>query len=192
MMITLTDLCFGYTKRRRLFEKLNLALGAGNIYGLLGRNGAGKTTLLKLISGMRFADGGSCEVFGHPAKSREPRALARLFYVPEEFSLPPLPIPTFVSIYAPFYPDFQRTLMHQYLEAFELSAKRAIAELSYGEVKKFYIAFALATQCSLLLLDEPTNGLDIAAKSVFRKLLAESINAARTFVITGSERASDF
>ena len=45
-MISLTNINFGYSKKRLLFENLSLELSRGHIYGLLGKNGAGKTTLL--------------------------------------------------------------------------------------------------------------------------------------------------
>jgi len=61
-MIQLTNIDFGYSKKRLLFENLTLELSCGHIYGLLGKNGAGKTTLLKLISGLRFITNGSALV----------------------------------------------------------------------------------------------------------------------------------
>ena len=53
-MITVKDLTFWYSTQNRVFDKLDLELDAGHIYGLLGKNGAGKTTLLKLICGLSF------------------------------------------------------------------------------------------------------------------------------------------
>ncbi|MDR0926610.1 MAG: hypothetical protein LBO69_02450 [Ignavibacteria bacterium] len=46
------------------------------------------------------------------------------------------------------------------------------------------IAFALACNTELLMMDEPTNGLDIPSKSIFRKIIAESINEQRTIIIS--------
>ena len=48
---------FGSTN---ILKDINLALYAGEIYGLLGANGAGKTTLMKAISGRLQLDAGSC------------------------------------------------------------------------------------------------------------------------------------
>ena len=39
-MIQLKDLQFAYSRKKPLFEAINLELKAGNIYGLLGKNGA--------------------------------------------------------------------------------------------------------------------------------------------------------
>ena len=58
---------------------------------------------------------------------------------------------------------------------FDLTKDKKLSEMSYGQKKKFLVAFGIATNCNLLILDEPTNGLDIPSKSQFRKLLAKAI-----------------
>ena len=55
--------------------------------------------------------------------------------------------------------------------------------MSYGQKKKFLLSFALAANCRITLLDEPTNGLDIPAKSAFRKVLSGSIDETKTIII---------
>jgi ABC-2 type transport system ATP-binding protein len=42
-------------------------------------------------------------------------------------------------------------------------------KMSFGQLKKTYIAFALACNTKYLFMDEPTNGLDIPSKAQFRK-----------------------
>jgi ABC-2 type transport system ATP-binding protein len=56
--------------------------------------------------------------------------------------------------------------------------------MSFGQQKKFMIAFGLATNTSLLVLDEPTNGLDIPSKVRFRKLIASGLNEDRCVIIS--------
>jgi len=58
------NLTFWYSSQNRIFEKLNLELDAGHIYGLLEKNGAGKTTLLKLICGLSFPKSGTVIIDG--------------------------------------------------------------------------------------------------------------------------------
>jgi len=81
-MIHLQNLDFGYRKRERLFQGLDLNVERGGIYGLLGRNGAGKSTLLKLMTGCLKPDSANVELFVHEAFDRHPDALQRLYFLP--------------------------------------------------------------------------------------------------------------
>jgi len=182
-MIHIENLSFGYTKEK-LFEGLELHLEPGSIYGLLGRNGAGKTTLLKLICGMRFPQAGECRVFEDPSERRLPRVLEETALVPEELAIPPLTGGMYEHLYAPFYPQFDGEAFGAYLDEFELNRDVKLTELSYGQKKKYLLAFAMASGARLLILDEPTNGLDIPSKSQFRRLLARAADAGRLILIS--------
>ena len=56
--------------------------------------------------------------------------------------------------------------------------------MSAGQLKKTYIAFALAAGTRYLFLDEPTNGLDIPSKSQFRSALMKYTSEDATIVIS--------
>lgn len=183
-MIEIKNLTFGYKRRSVLFDQLNLQLPMGNIYGLLGKNGAGKTTLLKLITGLLYPASGDCLLFEQPAQDRLPDVLADLYLIPEEFQLPAISVKEFVRLHAPFYPRFDKDLLEKYLNEFEVTNHAKLTTLSYGQKKKFLIAFGLATRTHLLLLDEPTNGLDIPSKSQFRKIIASSMDEERCILIS--------
>lgn len=183
-MITIQGLDFLYKKKSPLFHKLSLELPSGSITGLLGKNGAGKTTLLKLIAGLCHPHQGSVQVMGHNPRKREPSFLGQVFFVPEEFYFPTLSLKNFIRANSGFYPSFDQALMDQLLQAFDLTATGAIDKMSYGQKKKFLISFALATRCRLLVMDEPTNGLDIPSKTVFRKVMASSLNDDQLVLIS--------
>jgi ABC-2 type transport system ATP-binding protein len=183
-MINISNLSFGYKKKQPLFQELNLELKSGSIYGLFGMNGAGKTTLLKHIAGLLFAKEGNCEIFGKDVRKRLPEILANIYVIPEEFVLPQVKISTFVDLHAPFYPRFDQGLLNRYLDEFEISNGKKLTAYSYGQKKKFLIAFGLATQTSVLLMDEPTNGLDIPSKSQFRRTLASATTEDQCIVIS--------
>lgn len=183
-MIEISNLSFGYKKKNLLFNNLDLSLTAGNIYGLLGKNGAGKTTLLKLISGLLYPHSGSCTIDEAKTIARDPDLLKEIFFLPEISFLPAVKVYEYLEIYTTFYPKFSKEKFFQYLNDLELETNGKITNLSYGQRKKFSVAFALAAETKVILLDEPTNGLDIPAKSVFRKLVASSINEEKIFVIS--------
>ena len=73
-MVRIRNLHFGYSRKRPLFQNLDLTLERGHIYGLLGKNGAGKSTLLKNMVGLAFPDGGSPWPRPGPAGRRACRA----------------------------------------------------------------------------------------------------------------------
>jgi ABC-2 type transport system ATP-binding protein len=75
-------------------------------------------------------------------------------------------------------------LFARHARDFELALDARLDSFSYGQQKKFLLAFGLATQARLVLLDEPTNGLDIPSKSLFRRVIAEALTDERLFVIS--------
>ncbi|HEY5368420.1 MAG TPA: ABC transporter ATP-binding protein [Hanamia sp.] len=171
-MIEVQNLSFGYKKRKLLYKKLNLKLEAGSIYGLLGKNGAGKSTLLKNFIGLLFPKEGNISVNGFEPKKRWPSFLETIYFIPEEVYVPSLTIERYKKLFAPFYPLFNEEQFQSYLEQLDVHDKGRLNTLSFGQQKKFIIAFALACNTKVLLLDEPTNGLDIPSKIKFRKLIA--------------------
>jgi len=189
-MLRIQNLNFHYKKSSFLFDSLNLELAPGNIYGLLGKNGAGKTTLLKLISGLLFPKKGECTYKNFTPRKRDPRFLGDLFFVSDAFYLPDIKASKYAELYSPFYPKFNYTEFNKYLEQFETGKDILLSSLSYGQKKKFLIAFALAANTSLVLLDEPTNGLDIPSKAAFRKILA-SVTTEDKIIIISTHQVRD-
>ncbi|MBK6543876.1 MAG: ABC transporter ATP-binding protein [Saprospiraceae bacterium] len=184
-MIQVKDLSFGYRRKKAtLFDALNLELQPGTICGILGKNGAGKTTLLRLVSGLLFPQQGTATVNGFESRERRVDMLTDLFYVQEEYVFPEVTMSKYVEINAVFYPNWDHQKFHQILQDFELPLDKKIKELSFGQKKKFLIAFALATNCKLLILDEPTNGLDIPSKTIFRKVVSASLGDDQCFLIS--------
>jgi ABC-2 type transport system ATP-binding protein len=66
-----------FKKRRgevvRALDSVSLAVGRGEVVGILGPNGSGKSTLVRVVSTLVVPDAGSVEVFGvdavsHPKK----------------------------------------------------------------------------------------------------------------------------
>jgi len=183
-MLSINDITFAYQKGEPLISQLNLELSEGKIYGLLGLNGAGKTTLLNIITGMLFPKNGTCLLNGYDVRERQPEVMRQLFIVPEQFELPALTGKHFVKLNKSFYPKFNEIQLHDILAVFEVDSGKKLSELSFGQRKKFMIAFSIATNTQLLIFDEPTNGLDIPSKSQFRKIIASLDADSRCIVIS--------
>jgi ABC-2 type transport system ATP-binding protein len=183
-MIEFKNLSFGYTRKKLLYKNLSLTINKGSIYGLLGKNGAGKSTLLKNMVGTLFPVEGEILVNGRSPGKRQPSFLQTIYYIPEDVFVPPLTIKQYKNLFAPFYPEFSDVDFSQYLADLEVSVEGKLDKLSFGQQKKFVIAFALACGTQILLMDEPTNGLDIPSKIQFRKLIASIMYDDRIIFIS--------
>ncbi|MBK8956550.1 MAG: ATP-binding cassette domain-containing protein [Saprospiraceae bacterium] len=133
---------------------------------------------------MLFPQHGEALVNGVESRDRHVEMLSDMYYVQEEYILPEVTIKRYVDLYANFYPNWNQEKFESILVEFELPSDGKLKELSFGQKKKFLIAFALATGCKLLILDEPTNGLDIPSKMVFRKVVSASLNEDQCILIS--------
>ncbi len=184
-MITINNLTFHYGRNTKdVLRNINLNIEEGGIYGLLGPNGAGKSTLLYLLSGLLTPTSGNISVNGLNPRNREVAFLNDIFLVPEEFSLPPVSLESYIEVNAPFYPRFDREAMKRSLEIFGMEGDIHLGRLSMGQKKRVFMSFALACNTSVLLLDEPTNGLDIPGKRLFRQAIIESMTDNRAVIIS--------
>lgn len=183
-MIRISNLSFGYTRRHLLYHNLTLSIDDGNIYGLLGKNGAGKSTLLKNITGTLFPTEGNITIDNMVPRKRLPSFLKTIYYIPEDIHIPSLTLKQYINLFAVFYPLFNEDELHHYLKELDVVVSGKLNALSFGQQKKFIIAFALACNTKVLLMDEPTNGLDIPSKTRFRKLIASVMNEHRILIIS--------
>ena len=165
-------------------DSLNFYLDRNELHVVIGPNGAGKTTLLKLITGLLAPDKGKVNVNNFIPFQRYPDFLKDIYFVSEETYQPNLSLKKYIKLYAPFYSNFDKNKMQRILEEFELKDTEKLLQISFGQKKKFMIAFALSTNCKYLILDEPTNGLDIPSKSIFRKVLVNSVDENQLVIIS--------
>lgn len=128
---------------RTLFERLDLALGAGEALHVTGANGSGKSSLIRAIAGLL-----------EPAAGRIERAEAAL--ADEALALDQeLPLRRALAFW-------RGPRLKEALAAFELGALADVPVrlLSTGQAKRARLARVMASGAPLWLLDEPLNGLD--------------------------------
>lgn len=184
-MIQIQNLSYKYSgATENVFDGLTLSFAEGKIFGLLGKNGVGKSTLLHLLSGLLMPREGRILIDGQEPRLRQPSLQEEVFFVPDEFSLPAMSLTRYVKYREPFYPRFSQEILRQCLQDFEIDMYSHLDKLSLGEKKRVLVSFALATQCRVLLMDEPTNGLDIPAKTLFRKLVARHMSDDQTIIVS--------
>lgn len=175
---------FSYSKRKDLFDKMNLQLTEGKIYGLLGKNGTGKSSLLKLIIGVLFPKQGKISIEQYDSIDRNPDLLQNIFFLSEDYEMPSIPITDYVKANAPLYDKFDHAKFDELLRIFEVDSSSVLSKLSYGQKKKVLISFGIATNAKYLFMDEPTNGLDIPSKSQFRKVLLSGFREDQIVIIS--------
>ena len=168
IMIQIKDLGFSYGGYPVL-KNITMSLEEGRVYGLLGENGVGKTTLLTLMSGLKKPLTGSIETDGHIPYDREPSFLSDLYYLSDEVAAINMKAIDYATNYGRFWDNFDLDKFNEVMQVFGNDSRQKMSKMSFGQLKKTYIAFALACNTKYLLMDEPTNGLDIPSKAQFRK-----------------------
>ena len=167
-MITIKDLGFSYGDVPVL-RNITMNLEEGRIYGLLGENGVGKTTLLTLLCGLKSAKTGSIDIDGYNPYDRKPSFLSEMFYLGDNPEAVHMKAIDYARNYGKFWEKFDLEKFTEVMSVFENDIDIPMHKMSYGQLKKTFISFALACNTKYLLMDEPTNGLDIPSKAQFRK-----------------------
>jgi ABC-2 type transport system ATP-binding protein len=169
-------------------DDLDLMVGHGLLYGMIGPNGSGKTTAIKMLVGLLRPTAGKAFVLGEriPIKDN----VSRIGYMPQEMAI---------------YTDMT---VHENLELFsrlysmdkELSAKREqellkvidledrqdalVSQLSGGMKHRTSLACALIHDPEVVFLDEPTVGVDPELRVGFWKYFADLKARGKTVIMT--------
>ncbi|MFI6538604.1 ABC transporter ATP-binding protein [Nonomuraea sp. NPDC050547] len=163
---------------------IDLSVGQGIVYGLVGLNGAGKTTLLMLLAGLRHPDSG--QISARPA----PSEIAICPDVPEfEPWLSAAEVVEWAARLAGH--DHEPGRARHVLEQVGLGAvaHRRTKGFSRGMSQRLGLAAALIGRPRLLILDEPAAGLDPQGRADVLTLI-ESL-AGQTTVIFSSHQLGD-
>ncbi len=171
-MIAINDLGFAYGDKPVL-RNISMNLKEGRIYGLLGENGVGKTTLLTLLCGLKKPQSGTIEIDGYAPYNREPSFLSDQFYLADEVAAVNMKAVEYAENFGKFWENFDMGKFMEVMQVLENDPQQKMNKMSFGQLKKTYIAFALACNAKYLFMDEPTNGLDIPSKTNFRKAVTK-------------------
>jgi len=169
---------------------IDLEVGQGDFFGLLGRNGAGKSTVIGIICSLVNKSAGRVRVFDADIDRDFARAKSYLGVVPQEFNFSIFETPwQIVCNQAGYYGIGRkqaRDRARQYLGQLGLWDKRdhITRELSGGMKRRLMIARALMHQPRLLILDEPTAGVDIEIRRSMWQYLTRINQSGTTIILT--------
>ncbi len=168
-------------------ENSTFSVSAGEVFGIIGPNGAGKTTTLKTLSGLVEPSGGTVEVAGGRADSRETRRA--LGFLPEESPLYEEMTPrSYLRFFADLY-DVPRavadTRIGDTLDRLDLEHRdRPLGDMSKGMKRKVAIARSLVNDPDVLIYDEPASGLDPLTTNYIIEFIRELADEGRTVVFS--------
>ncbi|MCK0512908.1 ABC transporter ATP-binding protein [Aromatoleum buckelii] len=155
-------------------DGVDLDVGRGELFGLIGHNGAGKSTLFKMMLGLVPLTAGDIRIDGAPVSGGGFRAVRRkIGYLPENVVL----YDNLTGLETlQFFARLKRVPAKECAPVLERvglthAAQRRVREYSKGMRQRLGFAQALLGRPQLLFLDEPTNGLDPEAIREFYLIL---------------------
>ncbi|MGV8073572.1 MAG: ATP-binding cassette domain-containing protein [Syntrophobacteraceae bacterium] len=169
---------------------LNLKVGKGEIFGLVGSDGAGKTTTVQMLCGILAPDAGLIFVDGHEVESEPDAVRSIVGYMSQDFTLY---LDMTVDENIDFMADLrgvskadkerrkQRLLEFSRMEPFR---SRRAGALSGGMKKKLALSCALIHHPEILILDEPTTAVDPLSRTELWRILYEFSIEGITIIVT--------
>ncbi len=183
-----------------VLKSLNLSIGRGRVFGIVGLSGAGKSTLIRLINQLERVTSGSVLVDGQDVTTQHNGDLINLrrhigmifqnFNLMKNASVSEnVAFPLRITGYSR---DYIKARVAELLELVGLSdyAESFPARLSGGQKQRVAIARALALHPDILLCDEATSALDPrTAKSILDLLKRINRDMEVTIVIVTHDMA---
>jgi ribose transport system ATP-binding protein len=185
--------------RRGFFHDVSFTLAAGEILGLCGLAGAGRSELARSLCGLDPRDAGRVWVDGREVWLGDGAAAiaAGLAYLPEDRKRDGLALRLSVgenvlsavlprlNRRSPGQPMVQRWMAD--LQVHPSEPEREVRTLSGGNQQKVLLAKWLAGDPKVLILDEPTRGVDVGAKAVIHRAIAEAADRGVGVILISSD-----
>ena len=170
-------------------DGLDLQIGQGELFSLLGVNGAGKTTTIKMLSCLTEPTSGDAFLNGKSICKDPASAKSIISVSPQETAVAPgltarenLELMCGVYEFSREETDKKVAEMAETLKLERILEKRA-GKLSGGWQRRLSIAMALISEPEILFLDEPTLGLDVLARSDLWELI-RGLKGKVTMILT--------
>lgn len=147
-------------------KNINIKIGLGEYYVLLGPTGSGKTLLLSTIAGIYFPSEGKILLKNNDITSLPPEKRHIGYVFQKNYLFPHMSVKKNI-VYGMKYRGFAKNEVNKTLDFLNdilglssLIERHDTPFLSGGEAQKVALARSLAIKPDLLLLDEPMSSLD--------------------------------
>lgn len=168
-----------------VLHDIDLEIGQGETFGLIGESGSGKSTLARIVTGLQTPDTGSVELFGRAVAPRvekrslsERRDVQMVFQSPDRTLNPRQRIGRILGRPLRRLAGLRRNEIKQHVGDLLTSVRLAATtvdqkprSLSGGQRQRAAIARAFAGVPKLVVLDEPTSALDVSVQATVLNLL---------------------
>lgn len=153
---------------------INISVGRGEVFGLLGANGAGKSTLIECMLGTKRQDQGTVTILGMNPQNERKVLYERVGVQFQEAGYQDkITVAELCEVTQSLYKtSLDYTAL---LKQFGLldKLKSPVHELSGGQKQRLFIVLALVPDPEVVFLDELTTGLDPRARRDIWKSLSE-------------------
>lgn len=171
-------------------DSINLEIGKGEFFGLLGANGAGKTTTISMLSTLLLPTSGEIYIDGQLLSRKRPELKRKLSVVTQEYSMrQDMNMDEIMEYQGRLYFMPRRQIQERTEELLRFCdlidyRKRSVRKLSGGMKRKLMVCRALLTEPEILLLDEPTAGMDPISRRQMWNLLRRLNEQNLTILLT--------
>jgi ABC-2 type transport system ATP-binding protein len=171
-------------------DHLDLTVGRGEIFGLVGPDGAGKTTTVRMLCGLMDPSEGSATVAGHDVARESQAVKDQIGYMAQRFGLyTDLTVQENMVFYADLFGITgaeRERLSAQLLRMTRMEpfTTRQAGRLSGGMKQKLALMCTLLHRPQILFLDEPTNGVDPVSRRDFWAILYQLLRDGITIFMT--------
>jgi ABC-2 type transport system ATP-binding protein len=175
----------GLTKRYgsiTAVKNLDLEIGRGSVFGILGPNGSGKTTTLGMLLDVTRPDKGTFSWFGKPPDKTQRKKIGAILEVPLFY--PYLSGKQNLELVAKIK-DLPGTDIDGALKSVDLYERKdsRFRTYSLGMKQRLAVAATLIGRPEVLILDEPTNGLDPRGIAEIRNIILNVASQGVTIIL---------
>ena len=192
-IIQISDLYAAY-EEKTVLSHVDLTVYERDFLGIIGPNGGGKTTLIKSILGLHQPQKGKIHFYKNGKEVPE----INMGYLPQYNNIDKkFPISVYEVILSGLskqksifqrYSNEQHELVRQMIIQMGLEGmdKRAIGELSGGQLQRALLGRALVSNPEVIILDEPNTYIDKRFEAKLYSLL-EEINKERAIILVSHD-----